>query len=322
MKPTLLSLLFLFIPKLVLSQQFSENDRIIYLDSTSLPAKATNFVSYRVIKEAKLDKEKYIILEYSKAGVLKMTGTSNTKEGFTREGQITYYYENGNIQSVTNYIKGRKNGKETEWYENGTKKLEGEYLEEDKKFTAKHRIDQFWDENGVQKVINGNGDYQENTEKSLNSEKGAAFGKIKNGFKDDVWQGWVSKPEIKYTETYKDGKLVSGKIVDKNNKEIEYDILERKPEPKNGIMEFYKYVGRNYKIPAFAKGISGKIYVTFIVDTDGKVIKPRVLRDLGYGTGEEAIRILQEYKDFIPGEQRGRKVKCTYSLPITIQAAR
>ena len=56
-----------------------------------------------------------------------MEGISTNKEGFSIEGEQTYYYENGNKKSVTNYIKGRVNGKDFELYENGNKKEEGEY---------------------------------------------------------------------------------------------------------------------------------------------------------------------------------------------------
>ena len=52
-----------------------------------------------------------------------MEGTSKTKEGYPKEGELTYYYENGNKKSVSNYTKGRAYGKDFGWYENGNKKL-------------------------------------------------------------------------------------------------------------------------------------------------------------------------------------------------------
>lgn len=191
-----------------------------------------------------------------------MEGTSENKEGDTKEGETTYYYKNGRKKSVTNYVKGRVNGKDLEWYDNGNKKLEGEYIEDKKKKrTAQHKINQFWDITGIQKVTDGNG------------------------------------------ETYT------------------YTEVEIAPNPKKGIMDFYKFIAKNYRTPE-KQGLKGKVYITFVVDKEGKIVEPRALRDIGFGTGEEAIRVVTAYDGFAPGEQRGQKVRCTYSLPISIQSTR
>ncbi|MBP7500571.1 MAG: energy transducer TonB [Chryseobacterium sp.] len=321
MKAILLSILFLLIPKLAICQtsentkfNLSDNDRLIYLDSTHLETKSKDFKFFRIIKDYKLDKESYTILEYYKSGVLKMEGTSKTKEGYPKEGELTYYYENGNKKSVSNYTKGRAYGKDFEWYENGNKKLEGEYVE-DKKNSNHHHIIQFWDANGVQKVVDGNGFFDDQGENE--SEKG----EIKNGYKDGVWEGSFKKSKFSYKETYKEGKFISGVSTDADGETHKYSELEIKPEPKKGIMDFYNYIAKNYRTPD-VQGLKGKVYITFVVDKEGEIVEPRVLRDLGYGTGKEAIRVVTAYEGFIPGEQRGRKVRCTYSLPIAIQARR
>ena len=94
--------------------------------------------------------------------------------------------------------------------------------------------------------------------------------------------------------------------------------IEKKPEYPGGLAEFYKYIGKKYRTPN-VKGLQGKIFVTFIVEKDGSITDVKVLRDIGYGTGEEAVRVLQKCKNWIPGEQDGRKVRVLYSLPIVIQ---
>jgi hypothetical protein len=93
--------------------------------------------------------------------------------------------------------------------------------------------------------------------------------------------------------------------------------METKPVPKKGMDDFYKFIWKNYNIPKI-QGLKGKIYITFVVEKDGKIVEPRVLRDLGFGTGAEAVRVVTAYNGFIPGEQRGQKVRCTFSIPITI----
>lgn len=314
MKSILLSILFLFLPKLAISQ-ISENDRIIYLDSTEAEIHNDNYKYYRIIKDAKLKKETYIVQDYYKSGVLKMKGMSSNGDYLRKEGQFVFYYENGNKKSTANYIKNFTNGKEFKWYENGNKKEDGEYiLTDEKRKEYEYKVNQFWNSDGVQKVIDGNGDYEEINKHFYGS------GKVKDGFKDGIWQGWTRSSDNKYTEKYENGKLVSGTIIDKNNIETKYNVLIKKPEPKNGISDFLNYVSRNYRIPTNApKGITGKVYATFIVDIDGKIVDIKILRDIGYGTGEEAIRVLSSYNKFIAAEDRGQKVRCSYSIPIAIK---
>jgi protein TonB len=96
--------------------------------------------------------------------------------------------------------------------------------------------------------------------------------------------------------------------------------IEVKPDFPGGINKFYKYVGDNYQTPE-EDGLNGKVYVTFVVEKDGSLTDIKVIRDIGYGTGKEAIRVLKKSPRWTPGEQNGKKVRVLYSLPITIQTA-
>lgn len=81
-----------------------------------------------------------------------------------------------------------------------------------------------------------------------------------------------------------------------------------------------KFVGKNYRVPD-EEGLKGNVFVTFVVEKDGSLTDIKVLRDIGYGTGKEAIRVLKSSPKWIPGEQNGKKVRVQYSLPIRIQSA-
>lgn len=94
--------------------------------------------------------------------------------------------------------------------------------------------------------------------------------------------------------------------------------IEKKPEYPGGMSEFYKYVAKKYRTPQ-VRGLQGRIFVTFVVEKDGSITDIKVLKDLGHGTGEEAIRVLQKCKNWIPGEQDGKKVRVLYALPLVIQ---
>jgi protein TonB len=94
--------------------------------------------------------------------------------------------------------------------------------------------------------------------------------------------------------------------------------IQVKPEFPGGIEKFYKFVGNNYQTPEDAP--SGKIMVQFVVEKDGSLTDIKVLRDLGSGTGAEAVRVLKKCPRWAPGVQNGVKVRCTYVIPISIVA--
>lgn len=96
--------------------------------------------------------------------------------------------------------------------------------------------------------------------------------------------------------------------------------IEVKPDFPGGMEKFYKFVGNNYQTPE-EEGLKGKVYVTFVVEKDGSLTDIKVIRDIGYGTGKEAIRVLNKCPKWKPGEQNGKPVRVLYSLPITIQSA-
>jgi len=99
--------------------------------------------------------------------------------------------------------------------------------------------------------------------------------------------------------------------------------IDKQPEYPGGILEFYKFVGKNFKVPAEtgANKIQGKVYMEFMIETDGSLSEFKIIKDLGYGVGDEAIRVLKLSPKWSPGTQNGQPVRVLYNLPITIQSA-
>lgn len=97
--------------------------------------------------------------------------------------------------------------------------------------------------------------------------------------------------------------------------------IETKPEFPGGMAKFYKYVGDEFEPPTDEDFRGGKVFVSFVVEKDGSLTDIRVTRDVGFGSKEEAIRVLKKCRKWVPGEQNGKKVRVQYSLPITIQAS-
>ena len=99
-----------------------------------------------------------------------------------------------------------------------------------------------------------------------------------------------------------------------------YTAVEKKPDFPGGMQAFYTFVGQNFRAPE-AEGVQGRVYIQFVVEADGSLTNIKSLRDIGHGTGEEAIRVLKLSPKWIPGEQDGEKVRVQYSLPISISGS-
>ena len=97
-----------------------------------------------------------------------------------------------------------------------------------------------------------------------------------------------------------------------------FTIVEEMPEFPGGQEALFKYLGKSIDYPQMAAdaGIQGVVYVTFVVDNDGKVKGARVLKGIGGGCDEEALRVVNNMPKWSPGKQRGKSVKVQYNLPI------
>lgn len=95
-------------------------------------------------------------------------------------------------------------------------------------------------------------------------------------------------------------------------------VVEEMPSFPGGEQEMYRFVGKNMDYPRMAKesGISGRVFVTFVVEKDGSVTDVKILRGIGGGCDEEAIRVIKSMPRWSPGKQRGKSVRVQYRMPI------
>ncbi len=86
-----------------------------------------------------------------------------------------------------------------------------------------------------------------------------------------------------------------------------------------------EYVYKNVKYPAIARenGIQGRVVVQFVVEKDGKITDANVVRDIGAGCGEEALRVVNSMNSmgekWTPGKQRGKAVRVQFTLPVSFK---
>ncbi len=93
-------------------------------------------------------------------------------------------------------------------------------------------------------------------------------------------------------------------------------VVEQEPEFPGGMDSLYAWIARNLSYPEQALDITGKVFVTFVVEKDGSITNPKILRDIGGGCGAEAIRVVKNMPRWNPGKQRGKPVRVQFNLPI------
>ncbi len=108
---------------------------------------------------------------------------------------------------------------------------------------------------------------------------------------------------------------------DATNKERAFDFVsvDEKPEFPDGIKAFYSYLGKSIKYPkeAVEKNIQGKVFTQFVIEKDGSVSNIKVMSGPGYGTNEEALRVLEQSPKWNPGKKNGAPVRVMYFMPIS-----
>lgn len=97
-----------------------------------------------------------------------------------------------------------------------------------------------------------------------------------------------------------------------------FTVVESMPEFPGGMGELMNYLSSNIKYPALAKesGIQGRVFINFVVETDGSITAVKVLRGIGGGCDEEAVRVVEKMPKWKPGKQRGKPVRVSYNLPV------
>jgi protein TonB len=106
-------------------------------------------------------------------------------------------------------------------------------------------------------------------------------------------------------------------VVAKKNQKV-FDIVEQMPEYPGGQAALIEYLSKNIKYPADAekKKVEGKVFVTFVVDSDGKITDVSLLRKVFPSLDAEAMRVISAMPNWIPGRQKGQAVRVKYTVPI------
>ncbi len=98
-------------------------------------------------------------------------------------------------------------------------------------------------------------------------------------------------------------------------------FVEEMPEFPGGTDSMAKFIHAHLEYPDSAQmhGIQGKVMVEFVIDEEGRLINPKIVKGMGWGCDEEVLRVVRLMPRWKPGKQKGRPVKVRFVLPIKFQ---
>ncbi len=289
--------------------------KLFYVDAFFVTSNEKKFEYIKEIEEYDTNKKAYSVNIYYKSGKIYLTGTTLDKDKVILDGKCLYYFENGKKKRVANYENNKLIDKQYYYHENGVFKLESEVEVSKNKKESTLKILNYFDENNVQKVTNGEGEY---VEEGWNDQ--TSTGTIKNFLKEGIWRGNLIGKKVSFTEQYNKGKLVVGHSLDSLNNKFTYNVVNERAHPKKGMNDFYNYLKKNDIIPKNINSkITGKIIINIDINENGKLENVSAYTGDQYGITENAIQLISQYENWIPGKHRGVNVKTHLTLPIVFQ---
>ena len=100
-----------------------------------------------------------------------------------------------------------------------------------------------------------------------------------------------------------------------------YQIVEEMPQFPGGDQAMMDFMAKNVVYPQEAKdkGIAGRVFVSFVVEKDGSIDEVKVMRGIGGGCDEEAVRVVKSMPKWKPGKMKGEPVRVSYMMPINFK---
>lgn len=100
-----------------------------------------------------------------------------------------------------------------------------------------------------------------------------------------------------------------------------FQVVEEMPEFPGGMAECLKFLAKNIKYPTIAQenGVQGRVIVQFVVNQDGSIVDPLVVRSVDPYLDKEALRVIKMMPKWKPGKQRGKAVRVKYTVPVTFK---
>jgi len=281
----------------------------------------------RVIEEPDSGTTDFIFAEQYVNGKVKTRGfVSKFDPVFVYEGQLLKYRENGSKESLTIYSKGEPIGKGYCFFNDGKIKSIMNYDSVSTFFPKSmpynfqmtpYRLEYYADSLGAVLVRDGKGYFKEHSKRS-NGEELVEEGGYVDGLKEGLWTEKNASGTYWYKEKFLRGAFISGESF-KDGQFYIYSVENEVPAFKGGIERFYRYLSKKVRYPAdaYRAKISGKVFLSFVVEKDGSLTEVNVDRGVSTSIDQEAVRVLKQSPNWVPGKQHGLPVRVKYNIPIS-----
>lgn len=116
-------------------------------------------------------------------------------------------------------------------------------------------------------------------------------------------------------------KIKEGKVTEEDYDQLTFNVVEKMPEFEGGMDGMMSFFQKNIKYPAEAKekGKKGRVLVQFVVEKDGSIVEPKVVKSVSPELDAEALRVVQMMPKWKPGQQRGKNVRVQFTLPVSFR---
>ena len=138
--------------------------------------------------------------------------------------------------------------------------------------------------------------------------------RTKNSDQEDGFDNELSNPQILE-------KSPDSVIVEEDVEQEIFQIVEEMPTFPGGEAKLMEYIGQNIQYPqsAIETGVQGRVFVGFVVETDGSISNVKTLRGVGGGCDEEAERVVKSMPKWKPGRHHDENVRVSYMIPVNFK---
>jgi TonB family protein len=269
----------------------------------------------------------YPVTQFYLNGKIKMRGyTGRQLLPLKLQGNVLNFYENGRRKSIINHEEGVPVGDAFYYYPNGKTWKLITYIKEKPKqpFTTKSLeqqknytlLKECRDSTGKILTEKGNGMWLDFDDKF---EHKIAEGEVANTREEGQWHGTLSDT-TSFKCVYKTGEVVGiGYGYDKSGNKYPFTNAIVLPQFPKGLAEFGKFLGKTIRYPAQAieTGVSGKVFMNFVVEKNGRLTDINILTAPSPDLGAEALRVLKLSPKWVPGYEYGFPHRVSYTVPIS-----
>jgi antitoxin component YwqK of YwqJK toxin-antitoxin module len=312
---SLLTILSLFAVTLCFAQK-SKTQQVLYFKNNGQKVPTVDSADYiRAINLPDSGSTLFGIVDYYRNGKPKLMGKSSTIDPAVFEEQCVTFYSNGKRESVFSYSGGMITGTGYLFYPNGKMHASLDYdTAATKTLEDRVRITTCLDTTGKALVTDGNGRYIDyNIATGAISEEGP----VKNGKPDGEWHGSYPSEKVTYTDTYRDGKFVSGYCVTATGTRYTYTSRQQSPQFKGGEAAFVALIKKKFKYPTTLKNKSAMGVMSFAVDKNGKVSQARFLGNITPEINKIITAAINASPNWTPAIQNGLPVNSSWIVSTT-----